>query len=103
MRPSCALERANFPISKEALEAITDARTFRRGRDYARHGNVGPILEHDGVIEAAVRGTRLYRAKLSHEKGRLLSSCTCPLGEDGIFCKHCVAVGLAVLEKSAKR
>ena len=94
MRCSCALEQSDSPINKDALAAITDARTFRRGRDYARLGHVGPILEHDDGIETAVRGTRLYRAKLWHEKGKLRSSCTCPLGEDGIFCKHCVALGL---------
>ena len=94
MRCSCALKQADSLINKTALEAITDARTFRRGRDYARLGRVGSILEHDGLIEAAVHGTRPYRAKLWHERGKLHSSCTCPLGEDGIFCKHCVALGL---------
>ncbi|OFW65653.1 MAG: hypothetical protein A2Y74_04030 [Actinobacteria bacterium RBG_13_63_9] len=88
------MEQADSPINKDTLAAITDARTFRRGRDYARLGRVGSILEHDGAIEAAVRGTRSYRAKLWHEQGKLRSSCTCPLGEDGIFCKHCVALGL---------
>jgi uncharacterized Zn finger protein len=32
----------------------------------------------------------LYR----HEQGKLDFSCTCPLGEDSISCKHCVALGL---------
>ena len=32
-------------------------------------------------------------------------SCTCPVGEDGTFCKHCVAVALEVAEpeRAAKR
>ena len=89
------MKRADFLIDKDALAAMTDARTFRRGTDYARLGCVGPILEHDDSIEAAVQGTRRYRVKLWHEEKRLRSSCTCPLGEDGIFCKHCVALGLA--------
>ena len=93
MRCSCVLERADSPINEDGLAAITDAHTLRRGRDYAHLGCVGSILEHDGVIEAAVHGTRLYYTKLWHEQGKLHSSCTCPLGEDGIFCKHCVALG----------
>src|SRR5208282_5525800 len=97
MTCSCLVKRTDFLIDRDALASITDARTFRRGTDYARLGCVGPILEHDGSIEAAVHGTRTYRTKLWREEGRLCSSCTCPLGEDGIFCKHCVALGLVWL------
>ena len=45
----------------------------------------------------------MYRAKLWREEGRLCSSCTCPLGEDGIFCKHCVALGLVWLGEGPAR
>lgn len=44
---------------------------------------------------ATVRGTRDYRVTLWVEDGDLASSCTCPVGGDGLFCKHCVAVALA--------
>ncbi len=33
--------------------------------------------------------------------GALAYDCTCPLGGDGIFCKHCVAAGLAWLATAA--
>ena len=55
------------------------------------------------MITAKVQGTRPYRVKLWIEKNALEYSCTCPMGADGVFCKHCVAVGLTWLEaKQAK-
>ena len=60
-------------------------------------GRVARIEEHDGAIEAAVRGTRSYRTKLSQPDGKLRFSCTCPLGEEGLCCKHVVALALAWL------
>lgn len=50
------------------------------------------------MITAKVQGTRPYRVKLWIEKNALEYSCTCPMGADGVFCKHCVAVGLTWLE-----
>jgi uncharacterized Zn finger protein len=45
-----------------------------------------------------VLGTRPYRVELWIEEDDLEYSCTCPMGADGEFCKHCVAVGLKWLE-----
>jgi uncharacterized Zn finger protein len=84
-------------IDSDSLQAITDARTFRRGREYARTGRVEQIQEHDGEIEAAVQGTQSYRTKLWQADGKLRFSCSCPLGEEGTCCKHVVALGLAWL------
>lgn len=36
------------------------------------------------------------------EEGELGGECTCPYGQEGEFCKHCVAAGLAYLEGSEK-
>jgi uncharacterized Zn finger protein len=46
-----------------------------------------------------VQGTQRYRVRLDLAGGALAGSCTCPVGRDGAFCKHCVAVGLAWLEQ----
>ena len=46
-------------------------------------------------MAARVGGTRLYRVELWAEQGDLGYDCSCPLGEEGAFCKHCVAAGLA--------
>ncbi len=73
--------------------------SFERGEDYCANGHVGSLVEHEGTISAKVRGTQMYRVKLWPKSGRLEYSCTCPVGRDGAFCKHCVAVGLAWLER----
>src|SRR5581483_11703159 len=49
-------------------------------------------------ITARVRGGEEYRVCLRPDQRELRGDCTCPYGREGFFCKHCVAVGLAVLE-----
>src|SRR5690348_10515287 len=73
---------------------MADAGSLERGADYVARGRVHG-LAHDGeVVVAEVVGRRRYRVRLWVEDGELAYVCTCPVGEDGRFCKHCVAVGL---------
>lgn len=46
-----------------------------------------------------MQGAERYRVRLELAGGELERSCTCPVGREGLFCKHCVAVGLAWLER----
>ncbi len=85
-------------LDRRTLRRMAGARSFERGEDYFAHGHVGSVVQHEETITAKVRGTRPYRVKLWVERGDLAHSCTCPVGADGAFCKHCVAVGLAWLE-----
>ena len=55
------------------------------------------LVEHAGKLTATVQGTEDYRVKISIRDGALDYDCTCPMGADGVFCKHCVAAGLAWL------
>ena len=84
-------------IDRRTLRRMAGARAFERGEDYCAGGQVRALGEHEDVITAKVLGTREYRVKLWAENGDLEFSCTCPVGTDGAFCKHCVAVGLAWL------
>jgi hypothetical protein len=62
---------------------------------YQRDGRV-EIKQHDpDRVVAVVRGSMPYTVELRHAP-RPSWSCTCPVGEDGEFCKHCVAAALAV-------
>src|ERR1700730_18969358 len=54
----------------------------------------------ESSIRAGVQGAERYRVRLELAGGRLAGSCTCPVGRDGLFCKHCVAVGLAWLQRT---
>ncbi|MBI3090671.1 MAG: SWIM zinc finger family protein [Candidatus Tectomicrobia bacterium] len=82
------------------LQRAAGARSFERGEGYFAGGRVGSLAEHGGTVTAKVRGTLPYRVKFWIEDGKVRYSCTCPVGQDGAFCKHCVAVGLAWLDQA---
>ncbi len=81
-------------LTRGAMLELAGERYFERGEVYHRGGQVRGLVEHEGVLAAKVLGTHEYRVKL-RVGGDLRYSCTCPLGVDGAFSKHCVAVGLA--------
>lgn len=85
-------------LTRELLRRKAGYRSFERGEDYFACGKVGRIAELDGTIAATVRGNSPYHVELCRDGDALGFSCSCPLGNDGIFCKHCVAVGLTWLE-----
>ena len=45
-----------------------------------------------------VRGTAPYRVQLWCEDGKPRFSCTCPVGAEGSFCKHAVALALVATD-----
>lgn len=92
-------------ITPKNLRALAGGRSFMRGEEYFDEEAVGPVSEKSGVISAKVHGTRTYDVRLKVIQGKnaqakLDYTCTCPVGQDGDFCKHCVALGLAWLEKT---
>ncbi len=88
-------------LTSDALLELAGGRYFERGMDYRDRGLVRALAEHEGTVAAKVLGTHEYRVRLRADGDELLHSCDCPLGMDGEFCKHCVAVGLAWLAGDA--
>lgn len=88
-------------MTRSVLLDLAGERYFERGEGCHSGGHVRGLVEHEGTIVAKVLGTHEYRVRLRAEDGRLDYSCDCPLGMDGEFCKHCVAVGLVWLEGEA--
>ena len=84
------------------IRRIADPRSFERGENYHATGRVQSLTEYNGTITAKVRGTSTYTVKLQFDNGELEHSCTCPMGDEEIFCKHCVAAGLAWLESGSR-
>lgn len=84
-------------ITLQELRRLAGPRSFERGEDYFERGYVGKLAEYQGRITASVQGTQRYGVKLWVDGGRLHHDCTCPVGDEGAFCKHCVAVGLTWL------
>jgi uncharacterized Zn finger protein len=78
------------------LWRLAGKRSYERGEQYV--DAVGELHDvPDGVV-ANVQGTELYEVRLTWAAPGLAGECTCPFGEEGEFCKHCVAVGLAVID-----
>lgn len=90
-------------IDHQTLRRMAGAQSFERGESYFLDGRVRNLAEDRGKIAAEVRGTQVYRVALWAEEGDLDYSCSCPLGHDGVFCKHCVAVGLAWLDPAGAK
>ncbi len=74
---------------------------IQRGMGYLEDGRVGPIRAMEDAIEATVHGEHSYAVRVSLDGSRIVSDCTCPIGETGAFCKHCVALSLAWLRPPA--
>src|SRR6202051_3996039 len=86
-------------ITLAEIRSLADLKTFTRGKAYFHDGPVSRLDERDGVLRANVKGTHRYSVELGvGDDGELTYECDCPVGEDGIFCKHAVAVALSWLE-----
>ncbi len=85
-------------LNLRALRRLAGDRSFERGEQYFAEGRVEDLAEHGQRVTATVAGTEPYTVKLWADEGELGFSCTCPVGAEGTFCKHGVAVGLAWLD-----
>jgi uncharacterized Zn finger protein len=84
------------------IEQLADPRSFTRGLAYERDGHVQIESHESDHVRAIVRGSMPYLVEMRRKDDTISWSCTCPMGEDGDFCKHCVAVGLAVAVEAAE-
>lgn len=85
-------------ITKTITKNATDSRSWQRGVNYYNEGRVQSLLIDGNEITAKVSGTYNYRVSLDIQDGNIKGDCSCPMGDGGYFCKHCVAVGLAFLD-----
>ena len=91
-------KRKRFPaITRAALKKLAGDVYFERGVDYYDAGTVVQLRVGNDGITARVQGSELipYLVRFWHEKQKLQWGCACPLGDEGAFCKHVVATGLA--------
>ncbi|GAA3996197.1 hypothetical protein GCM10022408_03490 [Hymenobacter fastidiosus] len=82
------------------LRAEATAASFSRGQAYFEVGAVGRVRHRveDDYFSAFVRGSIDYSVALTLTGEGPDFWCDCPYDHEGI-CKHCVALGLAVLNK----
>jgi uncharacterized Zn finger protein len=74
----------------DLLLGVAGEPSYERGADYAADSRVKRL--HVGAEEATavVRGAHTFRVRLWVSDGEPGFSCTCPVGAEGRFCKHCV-------------
>ncbi|MGH3114017.1 MAG: SWIM zinc finger family protein, partial [Gaiellaceae bacterium] len=82
-------------FSRSAVRVLADPASLLRGVTYAEEGRVEQLTASGGRLEGTVRGALPYEVALWVDGNGPAWSCTCPVGEDGTFCKHCVALALA--------
>ncbi|MCJ0875150.1 SWIM zinc finger family protein [Streptomyces sp. AP-93] len=87
-------------FTDEDLRRLAGSRSYERGLGYL--SAVSRLEIEETAITATVDGTDAYEVELTErEDGGLTGWCDCPYGQEGNFCKHCVAVGLVVLGQAA--
>jgi uncharacterized Zn finger protein len=86
----------SLPFTEADIRLAAGDRSFERGLEYL--DAVEDLEISDTEVTASVYGSSEYTVCLIIGDQRLSGGCTCPYGRDGFFCKHCVAVGLSVLE-----
>ena len=95
-----SLKSTQGKLTPSRLKQIAGPKYFERGEKYFNQGAVTRLIEYDDTVSANVSGSysSKYRVRLWVESNELYYDCSCPLGRDFSFCKHCVAVGLACYE-----
>jgi uncharacterized Zn finger protein len=86
-------------FSDADLRELAGARSYQRGTGYL--DAILSVSEVPGGVVGTVQGTGTYVVRLGKRGRRLTGDCSCPYGQDGAFCKHCVAVGLRLLDGPA--
>jgi uncharacterized Zn finger protein len=82
-------------LDRDAVETLASPQSMMRSERYLADNRVRVLIADKEALTAVVEGTHPYRVRLWIERGRLAYTCSCPMGEDGEFCKHCVATALA--------
>ncbi|MGI8885019.1 MAG: DUF6880 family protein, partial [Pyrinomonadaceae bacterium] len=83
-------------LSPQLLRDYADGSSFGRGEQYFKSEAVFGLEEYQGKVVAKVSGTHDYKIKLwAEDEDELGYDCNCPYADEGNFCKHLVAVGLA--------
>ncbi len=93
------MKTLRLAIDADSLRELARGDSFEQGEEYFEADSVHAFNVKGDEIAARVRGTHDYRVRLTAERGLIDFACSCPLGRDGNFCKHCVAVGLAWLAR----
>jgi uncharacterized Zn finger protein len=99
MEKTGAIEKV---LTSALIRGLAEDRYYERGLAYLQQGKVTSLQLDGSRIRAVVAGNEDYDVVFGTRENRLDYRCSCPLGGDGEFCKHCVAAGLAWLKQKSK-
>ena len=90
-------------LTLRAIQKLANTGTLLRGKAYFHDGAVGLLDADEYEVRTSVQGTECHRVRLAAgSDGELEYECDCPVGDDGTFCRHAVAVALSWLENSGE-
>jgi uncharacterized Zn finger protein len=82
-------------LTEPRLMRAAGEKIFARGEHYLQY--VQGLVTWTDRARASVQGQRVYLVELDWSAPEVQGTCTCPFNANDEFCKHLVAVGLAVL------
>ena len=105
MLNGCMTAATVIGFTEADVRAAAGRQSFERGVQYL--GAVASLEIVGNQVIATVRGSEDYLVVLTlggatAGGARPRAECGCPYGQEGFFCKHCVAVALTVLRDAAK-
>lgn len=87
-------------LTLERIRRLAGTTSFARGQAYHAEQRVTSLVGRGDTLTATVTGAEDYAVRFeatSAGEDRFTYRCSCPVGADGAFCKHGVAVALAWL------
>lgn len=90
-------------LDRDRVVALAEARFLERGQRYAAEGRVRAIDEDGTSIAGTVSGSHDDEVRIWVAGDDVAYACDCPIGVDGTFCKHLVALAVAWLDRPADR
>lgn len=90
-----------MPLTIQAIQQLSSPSTYQRGQQYYQQGRINALTHQGQHYHARVKGSYTYKVALNPDNHADVR-CSCPAfyDYDG-WCKHLVAVGLAVLHRQA--
>jgi uncharacterized Zn finger protein len=92
---TCLARNDRHVFTEDDLLAAAGPAVFGRGEEYVRY--VHGLQVRGDEATASIQAKRVYVVRLVWSRRALDGECSCPHNAEGNFCKHLVAVGLAVL------
>lgn len=89
-------------ITESLLLRLAGVRAFGRGLSRYTEGGVQNVVTAGKLTEAVVRGRDTHKVVLRHTPTMIEGECDCEASGGIDFCQHCVAVALALQDKSSK-